>query len=203
MENYISHKNVPQIDIKDQIKMTDALKAAVSGAMFDSGMTVTITDLDQITSALARRGVVIETAANSHISSKDVWDRWRDKVMTLLSHNIDTCTNYSLGRLANEIMYLLFPSPTPSESPAPKPARKVVRWIVGCDSKGVVYERSLCDGEDANAVIACHGSLRTENGDVKSTVVTAEVCLAPSAEIVRGTSSTLRLEMRSEHEKSY
>jgi hypothetical protein len=123
--------------------MTNPLKAAVREAMNEwLGDPLSETGIDQIASALARRGVVIETAANSHISSKEVWDRRRDKVMTLLSHNIDTFTNAGLVRLANEIMHLLFPSPqgAAGESPAPKPARKVVHFTE--DDAGIT---ALCN----------------------------------------------------------
>jgi hypothetical protein len=88
--------------------MTKKLKVAVREAWIDCGWAPLDSTLDNLVNALSRRGVVVQTAADSHISSQEVWDSWRDKVKSILARAVPYPARYGM---ANEIMYLLFPTP--------------------------------------------------------------------------------------------
>jgi hypothetical protein len=87
----------------------EKLKTALREAFDDVHMIHSPKFLEFLAGALARRGVIVATAADSHISSKEVWDSWRDKVKSILARAVPYPARYGM---ANEIMHLLFPTPT-------------------------------------------------------------------------------------------
>jgi hypothetical protein len=95
----------------------EKLKTALREAFDDVHMIHSPKFLEFLAGALARRNVIVATAADSHISSKEVWGSWRDKAAVVLARA--GVHNSALHEVANEIMHLLFPTPVEEKPPAP------------------------------------------------------------------------------------
>jgi hypothetical protein len=107
--------------------MNDALKAAVRGALKCAWSNFSPDDLNVITSALARRGVVVtgeeqKRSIGSLIDARNVWLKRLEEIgitpeESRLLNALDLCLNL-------ECLQMGTCDPAPSESPVPKPARK-------------------------------------------------------------------------------
>jgi len=131
--------------------MNDALKAAVREALKCAWSNFSPDDLNVITSALARRGVVVVGEGQSaelirlyaiEVAARNVADTLNGGFIRCeRCGEQETTTDIDYARELYAALQLPQASPTPPESPAPKPVRKVINrqyiegmgWLSFCD----------------------------------------------------------------------